>query len=418
MCSRLYPTEAINSVQTRLKLSKNKLKVKLYIYSLLFEEPIIHFGWIFGSSKTSSLLLENEELLSEKIITISTEFNSLEENYRWLLEDKYKIKSEELLKLGIKYSYEDYIKMEIFSNSKMSLKRRLAHCEEVFQKVLDTKPKILKIDAKKAVEMFKSSFIETCNIYMEKLDSRSNQYLNHLIEIVDSGTLFEPIWTEYIIKRKLGINKLPPNIVNLLNKLVHVSYFLAGATVQKSQIGTDILLFDDFNYRLRYTDRIFNPTVFEEILKFHEFRVDSILSLEIDELKELRKSHLVKSLRRKLLTLIANSIDIEKMENIKIEFNESLDDLKKVIMQTYVEKLEEEMKSAKLLRKVKNGLLFAKGFLLALVHWSPPLEAVIDVFVDKCIDVYIHSKIPFTTFFTEIYPKKLAESKTSRQKRI
>lgn len=386
----VYTTYMINNVQRRLNLTKEDITCKLYLDALLFEKPIVHFGFILGSFKTASIFLERPELISERIVTVSSEYENLDETLRWIIYDKFEKKRKELNSVGLNYSKDEHMRLELFADkTDFSNETRVELATVITDMMISNNVDILAFEAQEAVDVFKSSLMYNLNIKGNKHNKSRNPALNLLREITEKGSYFEPFWTDYLINKLASFRNihLEKEDLRVCQDFVEASYFLAGASQIKGDISADFRLYDEFLNRFANIAFKVNRSaeIFKEVFRIYGFDPLSIANLSIDSLKRLRKDPLIYALRKNMASL-GKALDAESQE--------LLNELKQVI-----DAEEKRKRKISLAKYSLKGVLYITDFLTQI----PALSDIGDLLIDRIAKRY--GDIPISLFFTDVYPK-------------
>lgn len=272
---KLYPTEAINSVQQKMRLSRENIKTKLFIDAIIYERPIIQMSHVLGSFKTASLILEMPELLSERIFTISTTRKSFNAYRDFLVDKKYKTKKRELSRLGIGYEKNEHLKLELFADLKeISPSQRLEHADIILNLVKDKSAELVYFDPTKSVPLFKEILLNSHAIANRSANKqRGTPALDSLKLIIENGSYFEPSWTQYMIRKMVNLPSSEEKTLKVCEELVETSYFLTGGAILEASIGIDSKLYPAIFRRCKKTidKNYLKENVLRRILDFYGF---------------------------------------------------------------------------------------------------------------------------------------------------
>jgi len=391
---KLYPTEAINSVQEKLNLSRNNIKTKLFIDAIIYERPIIQMSHVLGSFKTASIFLEMPELLSDRIFTISTTHKSFSAYRGFLLNKKYETKKKELSRLGVSYNKNEHMELELFTDLKeISPSQRMEHAGTVLNLVRDKSAELVYFDPTKSVPLFKEILLNSNAIVNRSVRTRRETYaLDSLTRIIEKGSYFEPFWTQYMIKKMVDISNLEEKTLKSCEELVETSYFLTGGAILGASIGIDTRFYPAIFRRCEKTiDKDYlREKVLRRILDFYGIDPNAISSLSADSLKTIRKDPITRRLRNKIETTLKKSGFFAEDAILK-ELCETID------TESRIEKASQyltrcTMYALDLAPAFLPGVTIAGDLLLELISRKQPT-------------------IPMTLFCTKLLPKEIAKSR-------
>jgi hypothetical protein len=391
--NKLFPTEAINSVQTKLNLSIVDLKTKLFTDAILYEKPIIQISHVLGSSKTALVFEEKPDLLSEDIFTIALTKKSFSSYREYVADEKYRTKKKELARLGIKYSQAEHRRLELFADQKnLTSKERLDHANQVLNLIRDKSQTVVYCNPQELIPRFKEVLFDSYLI-VSKFSRKKNhsKALNALKVIIETGSYFEPSWTQHLLEKKIGNElELRPRTLRACDELVESSYFLAGGAFLQASIGLDMNYYPAVFQRLKKTaDKAYlRKEVFRKMLDFHGLDPNAISNLSVDSLKSIRKDPVTRKLRR-VIDKTSKGSDQTTGISIMKELAET------------VASESQRGKSSKLLMRVT---------LFALNAFPPLVNIGGDLLLEYLTERY--PTIPIHLFCTKIFPKEVAKSRS------
>jgi len=226
---------------------------------------------------------------------------------------------------------------------------------------------------------------------LQKSSTKKNKYsaFDSLKEIVETGSYFEPGWTQHLLKKKIGSTlKYDPRTLKACDELVETSYFLAGGAILKASIGLDTKYYPAVFRRFKKTiDKSYlRNEVFQKLLDFHGFDPKAISRLSVDSLKSIRKDSVTRKLRKVL--------------------DKTLEGSEKSGGNSLMKELSEAVASES--KKAKTSKFLMRTTLIGLNLFHPVVNVSGDLLLEQLAERY--PVVPIQLFCTRILPKEVARS--------
>ena len=404
--SRVYLADPINTVHSRLQLTKEALKAKIAIHSILNDKSLLPMDFIFGSYLTSQIFLEEPALLEKEVVipTMIGGARSAEGHMKWVLGEKYETKREEFSMTGARYSQKTHLRLELFAdNKKLTRKERIERANLVADLIDDNTRRAVAFDKRISIPAFRGSLLRS----IDGLSARTSMFsaqnsLTHAIrDSFVQGSYFEPAWTEYVVKSCMRqVEQTVPRatrsrILSELQDVVEMSYFIAGSTTLGASIGCDSqyvpIAMDFFKTSMDLSP--VKEETFRQALELYGSGVSHLAVLDADSLSRLKRHFISTRLSTRIEKILKGSAARLSAEEIRKDLGEAI---------------AAEI-SLKRVPKLTRGLM-------KVLLYTTSILSVADLVTDPLVR-YLWSRYgpcEFTFFFSELLPREISKSAERR----